>query len=136
MFIHNANTAFNNKMFSCMIISDMHEQMKRLYQAAKELRDTEGQTDVAKLLNALPQTLNNWESRGISDQGLLKAQEAIGCDAIWLRDGTGTMVRGGTMFTTNYDDLLHLFLLFAKSTPQGQKQIIRMAESAEKLPPR
>lgn len=136
MFNLNANTVFNNKPFSCMIISDMHEQMKRLYQAAKELRNTEGQTDVAKLLNALPQTINNWESRGISDQGLLKAQETIGCDAIWLRDGTGSMTRGGNLVTTNYDELMHLLILFTQSTPQGRKQIIRMAENVEKLPAR
>lgn len=133
MFNVNANTLFNHNLFSCMIISDMHEQMTRLYQAAKELRQTEGQTEVAKLLNALPQTLNNWESRGISDKGLLQAQEIIGCDAIWLRDGTGSMVRGGNVITTNYDELLHLFTLFANSTPQGRKQIIRMAESTEKV---
>lgn len=113
----------------------MHAQMTRLYQAAKDLRGIEGQTEVAKLLNALPQTLNNWESRGISDQGLLKAQEAIGCDAIWLRDGSGDMVCG-SVATTNYDELLQLVILFSKCTPQGRRQIIRMAETAEKLPGR
>ena len=71
----------------------MHEQMTRLYTAAKDLRDVEGQSAVAKILNMSPQTLNNWEARGISNEGLLKAQEIIGCDAIWVRDGKGEMTK-------------------------------------------
>jgi hypothetical protein len=92
MFNENANTTFNNILFNCRIILDMHEQMKRLYKAAKELLNIEGQTEVAKLFNASPQTLNNWEARGISKRGLLKAQNVIGCDASWLSDGVGDMI--------------------------------------------
>lgn len=73
----------------------MHPQMTRLYQAAAELRHAEGQSAVAKLLNVSPQTVNNWEVRGISSDGLLSAQEVIGCNAIWLRDGVGDMVGPG-----------------------------------------
>jgi DNA-binding XRE family transcriptional regulator len=95
MFSHIVNTVFNNTLFNCPIIPAMHEQMKRLYAAAKNLRDVEGQSAVAKLLNVSPQTINNWEARGISNEGLLKAQEVIGCDAIWVRDGGRPMTKEG-----------------------------------------
>lgn len=85
---------FNNTLFNCPMIMPMHEQMTRLYFAAKALRHVEGQSDVAKLLNESPQTLNNWEARGISKGGMLTAQEVIGCNAVWLRDGTGNMTSG------------------------------------------
>jgi hypothetical protein len=73
----------------------MHPQMTRLYQAAAELCKAEGQSAIAKLLNISPQRVNNWEVRGISNEGLLSAQEIIGCNAIWLRDGMGDMVGPG-----------------------------------------
>jgi hypothetical protein len=66
--------------------------MARLYEAAKALKKTEGQSAVAKLLNESPQTLNNWESRGISRAGAIKAQDEIGCDASWVIAGKGAMV--------------------------------------------
>lgn len=69
----------------------MHEQMKRLYLAAKILKGTDRPSDVAKLLNASQQTLKNWESRGISKGGMLDAQRAVGCSAIWLEFGGSEM---------------------------------------------
>ena len=69
----------------------MHIHMERLYQAAKELRQADGQSAVARLLNVSPQRINNWEARGISSEGLLEAQKTIGCNAIWVRDGVGEM---------------------------------------------
>jgi phage repressor protein C with HTH and peptisase S24 domain len=69
----------------------MHIQMTRLYEAAKTLHGIEGQSDVARALNASPQTLNNWEARGISRPGLLKAQMVFGCSATWLDTGAGPM---------------------------------------------
>ncbi len=67
----------------------MHETMKRLYEAAREMKAVEGQTEVANLLRQSPQTLNNWESRGISKAGAILAQTIIGCDAAWITDGVG-----------------------------------------------
>ncbi|MDY0965407.1 S24 family peptidase [Massilia sp. CFBP9026] len=69
----------------------MHKQMERLYQAAKELRGIEGQTEVANALAQSPQTVYNWENRGISKLGALKAQTAFGCSATWLLTGEGDM---------------------------------------------
>lgn len=50
-----------------------------------------GQTALARLLNSTPQTLHNWEQRGISKQGLLLAQKVVGCSASWLETGAGAM---------------------------------------------
>lgn len=91
MFQDSVNGAFNNEPFSPPTISTMHESAVRLYEAAKALADTEGQSAVAALLNESPQTLNNWESRGVSKQGAMKAQAAWGCDANWIRTGDGQM---------------------------------------------
>lgn len=93
MFIDSVNGAFNNTVFISRIMSNMHEQMERLYEAADKMAATTGQAAVARLLNVSPQTVNNWEARGISTEGLLKAQEIIGCNANWLRDGTGNMLQ-------------------------------------------
>ena len=69
----------------------MHEQMKRLYEAAKVLKRIYGQSELARAVNASPQTIHNWQQRGISKQGMLKAQEIIGCSALWLETGSGPM---------------------------------------------
>lgn len=86
-----SNTTFNNALFNCPTISNMHESMERLYFAAKEIKGKEGQTTVSLLLDESPQTLNNWEARGISNRGAIAAQTKIGCSASWLRTGEGEM---------------------------------------------
>lgn len=72
----------------------MHPQMERLYTAARDLRGAENLSAVARLLEETPQTVHNWESRGISAAGLLKAQKRVGCRAEWLETGHGEMVGG------------------------------------------
>ncbi len=69
----------------------MHIQMERLYQAAKELRGIETQAQLARALNQSSQTVKNWESRGMSKAGLVRAQADIGCSATWLETGEGPM---------------------------------------------
>ena len=78
-------------MFTCRENGAMHMQMKRLYEAAEALRGIRGQSDVARAMNASPQTINNWEARGISKAGMLTAQSVFGCSATWLESGDGTM---------------------------------------------
>ncbi|MES2346281.1 MAG: helix-turn-helix transcriptional regulator [Pseudomonadota bacterium] len=70
--------------------------MKRLYEAAEALRGITGQSDVARAMNASPQTINNWEARGMSKAGMLNAQSAFGCSATWLETGEGAMALGQT----------------------------------------
>ena len=69
----------------------MHPTTKRLYTAAAELRGIEGQSAVAQAMNVSPQRLNNWEERGISKDGMILAEQTIGCSALWLKTGTGEM---------------------------------------------
>lgn len=69
----------------------MHATMERLYKAAKELAKVTGKTNLALYLGQTPQTLNNWESRGISSAGLLSSAKKIGCNAAWLESGSGPM---------------------------------------------
>lgn len=68
----------------------MNLQMKRLYEAASEARGIRGQSDLARVLNTSPQTINNWESRGISKQGLLSIQNTLGISASWVQSGNGS----------------------------------------------
>ena len=76
------NTAFSEKTMTAM--AEPHKSMKRLYQAALDLRDVSGQSATARLLGVSPQVVKNWEGRGISIEGALIAQKIIGCDANWL----------------------------------------------------
>lgn len=127
------NAMFNNAMFSCAIILAMDEQMRRLYDAARILRQTTGPSAVAALLNISPQNVYAWEKRGISNEGLLRSQELIGCDAIWLRDGVGDMVRSKGAERPDLGDVAQLIVLYEQSTKDGKKQILKMAQDAEKL---
>ncbi|MGT2507894.1 S24 family peptidase [Cupriavidus basilensis] len=95
MFKQSANSTFINNPFTCVTIGAMHETMIRLYEATKALRGVDGQTAVAKLLNMSPQSLNNWESRGMSKAGMLHAQEVVGCSAVWLKTGAPPMSVSG-----------------------------------------
>ncbi len=72
----------------------MHSQMERLYLAAQEIRGIKGQSALARALGTSPQTLHNWEQRGISKAGMLNAQRTIGCSASWIETGQGAMQIG------------------------------------------
>lgn len=96
MFKLHVNNACNTSCLVPPIISDMHPQMERLYRAAKELKKIGSQAELARALNQSSQTVNNWEARGISKAGLVKAQAEIGCSAMWLVTGEGAMVPGGS----------------------------------------
>jgi hypothetical protein len=72
----------------------MHEQMARLYEAAEKIMGVTGQSAVARLLNVSPQNMNRWEARGVSAEGMIDAQELIGCSPLWVRSGIGPMVIG------------------------------------------
>lgn len=69
----------------------MNIQMKRLYEAAKALRNLDSQAEVARAMNVSSQVINNWEARGISKAGLINAQAVLGCSATWLETGVGAM---------------------------------------------
>ena len=63
----------------------MHESMVRLYKFAREHKKITGGTELGVALgNESPQTIKNWEARGISQRGANLAQKKFGCDANWL----------------------------------------------------
>lgn len=91
----------------------MNEQMTRLYEAALKIKGIATQSALAKAMHATPQTINNWESRGISKRGMLDAQRFIGCSADWLETGFGSMLvnksaASGPEKTGGQEVLVHL----------------------------
>ena len=98
----------------------MHETMVRLYQAVKELKDIDGrgaQSEIARLLDASPQQIKNWESRGISNKGMIAASKMLGISVYWLETGQGEM-RGNYQLLTKGDvrDIYEL-RLWSSNTP-------------------
>lgn len=89
--LQTAQVAFNNNLFMAARIPAMHETMERLYRAAKELSGVEGKSNIARALNESPQNVNNWESRGVSQAGAIKAQQVFGANANWIVTGQGAM---------------------------------------------
>ncbi|PIT41798.1 S24 family peptidase [Snodgrassella alvi] len=69
----------------------MENTTARLYQAAKKLKGLTNPSQIARAFNTSPQTVKNWESRGMSKEGILKAQQIIGVSALWLETGEGNM---------------------------------------------
>ncbi|MEY8688343.1 MAG: hypothetical protein AB9M53_00505 [Leptothrix sp. (in: b-proteobacteria)] len=70
----------------------MHESTARLYLAASRIRGVTGQTNVAKALNQSPQTVKNWESRGVSKEGALLVEQILGVRPAWILRNEGDMV--------------------------------------------
>lgn len=69
----------------------MHKSMERLYKAAKDLKGISSPSNLGRAINASPQTIKNWEKRGVSKEGMLAAQRTIGCSAVWIETGSGEM---------------------------------------------
>ena len=64
---------------------DIHESMKRLYKMVEQEK-----SQLAKTLNVAPQTISNWEDRGISKKGLeLITQAFPGINSTYILTGTG-----------------------------------------------
>lgn len=59
--------------------------MARLYEFVRGLElPLTTPSAVAQALNESPQTVKNWEYRGISERGALHAEEKFGASALWL----------------------------------------------------
>jgi phage repressor protein C with HTH and peptisase S24 domain len=86
-------------------ILDMHTSMENLYRIAKEKLGIEGQTDLAIKMNESPQTLYNWEKRGMSKRGILFASKLLGIDPRAI-DGDGFYFEGTpvTSIDTNNEE--------------------------------
>jgi phage repressor protein C with HTH and peptisase S24 domain len=80
-----------------------HETGLRLLAAAKAIKQADGPSDVARLLNVSPQTVTNWTRRGVSKEGMLLAQRLIGVNATWIESGEGQMIDLSAQHTSASD---------------------------------
>jgi hypothetical protein len=120
-----SNTLLNPILFGARTMLDMHATMTRLYQAAEDMRGWRGQSEVARYLNQSPQTLANWEKRGMSKGGILIAQEKIGCSAVWLETGQGPMQIGEAFDYSGEADLLAIWAYLLPSEKQAMLDEMR-----------
>lgn len=75
----------------------MESAFERLLSAARELKPSliANKSDLAKYLNESPQSITNWQTRGIPKSKLLSVARAIGISVEWLETGQGRMEVGG-----------------------------------------
>ena len=75
----------------------METAFDRLLNAAIQLKPgvIAGKSDLAKFLNESPQTITNWQSRGLPRAKILDVAKAIGVTPEWLLDGSGPMTPQG-----------------------------------------
>lgn len=69
----------------------MKEDFLRLLSAAMEYHPTRVRSpaDLARFLNESDQTIHNWSKRGLPKTKVFDLAMAVGCNGVWLRDGTG-----------------------------------------------
>lgn len=67
------------------------EKDKIVHQSLRRIYDLKGLTqgELADAINESPQTVNNWESRGISKQGAFKVSNEFNIDIKWILTGEG-----------------------------------------------
>lgn len=86
-----SNTMFNNKVFSCHRMTSMRPSMATLYAIAREKRQINTPSAVARVMGVTQQRLKNWEIRGISKDGALLAQALFGVDSNQLLSSDGSI---------------------------------------------
>lgn len=92
MFNINANTPCNNALFNRPTILCMADDYDRLLLAAKMLDPgITGKSSLGRFLNQSPQTINNWQKRGIPRAELADLSRKVGCTIDWLELGTPPM---------------------------------------------
>lgn len=69
----------------------MKEDFLRLLSAAMDYYPTRVRSpaDLARFLNESDQTIHNWSKRGLPKTKVFDLAIKVGCNGIWLRDGTG-----------------------------------------------
>ncbi|GAB3388262.1 hypothetical protein [Lysobacter fragariae] len=75
-------------------MADTHTSAQRLYAALQAVDPSAevNQTYVAKRLNESAQTVNNWDTRGVSVPGAVKAQRLFSISCTWILDGAEPML--------------------------------------------
>lgn len=136
MLTGNANGLFNNEVIKGWKIRAMrkddkqiHAQMQRLYEAARVLKNAATKADVARIVNQSQQTLNAWENRGMSSNGLIEAAIAVGVNHLWLRDGAGEMQNGTAPASGTLDDVVQLISCYGRLEVKDREMVLRFARS-------
>lgn len=75
-------------------VPPMHPSMSRIYAElershADKFNYYSRQTSLGKIIGESNQTVKNWESRGISKNGMYKLVRIIGFEREWINKGTG-----------------------------------------------
>lgn len=77
-------------------MATMNPSAARLYAAARSLpHPVATQSELARALGQSPQTVKNWEARGVSAVGASKAQQALGISSTWILEGAEPMFVNG-----------------------------------------
>lgn len=85
-------------------MSKAHPTMSRLYLAATE-KGISGQSELARAMNVSPQRVNNWEARGISQEGANLAQAKLGINSTWVLSEQGEMLVTGASEGHDWPDV-------------------------------
>lgn len=70
-------------------VNIMKDDMKRLLQAANDLKGIKTSAELGRALGESDQTMKNWKDRGVPNAKLLAVSAFIGCDPVWLKTGEG-----------------------------------------------
>lgn len=126
MFIILSIFAKYNALFSLWYdrYMDIHDSMRRLYKAAEDMKGVTGKSAVAKLLGESPQSIQNWEKRGVSAEGAINAQAIIGCNVNWIMSNSGEMKIGSSAATSALGEAEFLRLAietYNRASPSAQE---------------
>jgi len=105
----------------------IHPTMARLYEAAALLKGLSGQSEVARALNMSPQRVNNWEVRGISQEGANKAQLGLGINATWILTGKGLMALEANVLESSPPSQ------FGRLEPEIMRDALRLLQLVESM---
>lgn len=92
-FIRFVNAMYINEAFTTGTIGEMHPSYIRLMEAAKKATQGTAQAisrpaDLARHMIESPQRIHNWQVRGVSKEGAIKAEGLYGVSVSYVLDGT------------------------------------------------
>ncbi|QLG87661.1 hypothetical protein HQ393_04995 [Chitinibacter bivalviorum] len=92
MFTQHATLRLTTSRLSRVMSTNMESTFERLFSAAQSKDPSvKGNSDLARLVNELPQTITNWQKRGVPKAKLTDLARSLNVHAEWLASGTGPM---------------------------------------------
>lgn len=107
-----------------------HQTFARLMEGAKFAANISMKADLARRLNISGQRIQNWQARGVSDEGMLDAQELLGISAIWIRRGTGPKLIADPLGTRRTDEATGVYNLPELSGPTAIRRALETLRNA------